>query len=79
MHSKDRAFILAPTGPLGRDYDDVRRYADAAETGMKRAIRAGAKSPMLLIQPAPATLVNAGMYNKAIEVSLLSALAGRLG
>lgn len=28
--------IFAPTGPLNRDYDDVRRFADAAASGIKR-------------------------------------------
>lgn len=28
--------IYAPTGPLNRDYDDVRRFADAAVSGIKR-------------------------------------------
>uniref|UniRef100_H2Y048 Putative aminopeptidase W07G4.4 n=1 Tax=Ciona intestinalis TaxID=7719 RepID=H2Y048_CIOIN len=40
--------IFAPTGPLNRDYDDVRRFADAAENGIKRAIKAGCQSPVLV-------------------------------
>jgi leucyl aminopeptidase len=31
--------IVAPTGPLARDYDDVRRFADAARKGIGRAHR----------------------------------------
>lgn len=29
--------VFAPTGPLNRDYDDVRRFSDAAEKGIKRS------------------------------------------
>ena len=28
--------VHAPTGPVDRDYDDVRRYSDAAMSGIKR-------------------------------------------
>lgn len=28
--------VYAPTGPVNRDYDDVRRYYDAACNGMKK-------------------------------------------
>lgn len=31
--------IYAPTGPLTRDYDDVRRFQDAANRGIKRYLR----------------------------------------
>lgn len=30
--------LLAPTGPLNRDYDDVRRLHDAAAAGIKRSL-----------------------------------------
>ncbi|CAG5123821.1 unnamed protein product, partial [Candidula unifasciata] len=40
--------IYSATGPLDRDYDDVRRYADAAEAGIKRALSAGSKRPLLV-------------------------------
>lgn len=29
--------VFAPTGPLNRDQDDVRRFADAAAAGIKRS------------------------------------------
>ncbi len=45
--------VCAPTGPLQRDYDDVRRYADAAASGMRLARSAGAKSVLLVVQGAP--------------------------
>ena len=28
--------VFAPTGPLDRDYDDARRWTDAARAGIKR-------------------------------------------
>ncbi|KAK8751180.1 hypothetical protein OTU49_013288, partial [Cherax quadricarinatus] len=40
--------VYAPTGPLNRDYDDVRRFADAAASGIKRGLKAGMKSPLLV-------------------------------
>lgn len=59
--------IFSPTGPLNRDYDDVRRYADAAEKGIKRALDAGCKKP-LLVQPSDKT------FDKSDCVTLLGAL-----
>ncbi|HEY6882278.1 MAG TPA: aminopeptidase [Polyangiales bacterium] len=60
--------ILAPTGPLDRDYDDVRRVADAAAVGVARAREAGAKSPLLWIQ-------GAARFPQAEATALLAALA----
>ena len=34
---------------LDRDYDDIRRFSDAAGAGMKRALAAGAKKPLLKV------------------------------
>ena len=31
--------IFSGTGPLNRDYDDVRRFADAAKAGIKRCAK----------------------------------------
>ena len=41
--------VFSPTGPLNRDYDDVRRFLDAAVKGMKRAIQAGSGKPVLVV------------------------------
>ncbi|MBK8100687.1 MAG: leucyl aminopeptidase family protein [Planctomycetes bacterium] len=49
-----RRLIVAPTGPLTRDYDDVRRFAEAAAAGIRRARDAGARRPLLLLQAPPA-------------------------
>lgn len=43
--------IYAPTGPLNRDYDDVRRFADAAVAGVKKALKVGVKKPLLVRAP----------------------------
>ncbi|MDB4971952.1 MAG: peptidase [Myxococcaceae bacterium] len=61
--------VLAPTGPLERDYDDVRRVGDAARRGMVRARDAGARRPLLVVQ-------GAGRYPHAEQVALLGALSG---
>ncbi len=62
--------ILAPTGPLDRDFDDVRRFADAAGSGILRAKRAGAKAPIILVRGVPHHLA----FAHAHEVSVLGAL-----
>jgi leucyl aminopeptidase len=59
--------IFSPTGPLNRDYDDVRRFQDAAMKGVKRALDAGCKAPLLV------TAKN-GKYELADRVTYLGAL-----
>ena len=61
--------ILAPTGPLERDYDDVRRVGDAARAGLLCARDAGARRPLLMV-------TGAGRYAQAEQSALLAALAG---
>jgi len=41
--------VYSPTGPLNKDYSDVRCFAEAAEKGIKRALSAGVKRPLLSI------------------------------
>uniref|UniRef100_A0A8C5DL62 Putative aminopeptidase W07G4.4 n=1 Tax=Gouania willdenowi TaxID=441366 RepID=A0A8C5DL62_GOUWI len=43
--------VFASTGPVNRDYDDIRRFSDAAEKGIKRALKAGMQRPLLLCPP----------------------------
>ncbi|KAG7157918.1 aminopeptidase-like [Homarus americanus] len=43
--------VYAPTGLLNRDYDDVRRFSDAAASGIKRALKVGMKRPLLVRAP----------------------------
>ena len=61
--------ILAPTGPLDRDYDDVRRVGDAARAGLLRARDAGARRPLLVVS-------GTGRFEHAQQVALLGALSG---
>ena len=52
---------------INRDYDDVRRFADAASAGLRKALGVGARAPVLA--------VFAGKeYRHANLVSLLAAL-----
>jgi leucyl aminopeptidase len=62
--------VLAPTGPLERDYDDVRRVGDAARAGLSCALAAGARRPLLMVH-------GAARYARAEAAALLSALAGQ--
>lgn len=45
--------ILAPTGPLTRDYDDVRCVADAAGAAARIAQQAGVTKPLLIVFGVP--------------------------
>lgn len=67
-----KRLVYAPTGPLRRDYDDVRRIGDAARKGVLRARDAGARRPLLLLNSVPA----ADGFANAMQVSLLESLAG---
>lgn len=44
-----KRFVYAPTGPICPDYDDVRSFADAAKKGVSRALKAGIKTPLLVV------------------------------
>jgi len=59
--------IVAPTGALSRDFDDVRRVGDAARAGMLRARDAGARAPLLFVSVGE-------LFAHAEEVALLAAL-----
>jgi hypothetical protein len=64
--------VLAPTGPLDRDYDDVRRFGDAARAGLRRARDAGARRPLLALDGVPAE----ACFGHALDVALLEGLGG---
>jgi len=66
-----RRVFFSPTGPLNRDYDDVRRYQDAAEKGIKRALAAGCKSPVLV---SLGHSLQHHQYQLAARVAVLGAL-----
>lgn len=40
--------VFSGTGPLDQDIDDVRRFGEAMEKGIKRALQAGCKAPLLV-------------------------------
>jgi len=44
-----KRLVFSPTGPLDRDYDDLRRFEDAGKAGVTRAIAAGSKRPLVLV------------------------------
>ena len=62
--------VYSPTGPLDRDYDDHRRFAEAASSGIKKAVAAGAKHPLLAVKGC--------LPGKTEEDAQLSALLGAL-
>jgi leucyl aminopeptidase len=64
--------VIAPTGPLTRDHDDVRRHAEAARAGVRRARDAGAKAILLLLQTPP----SGELYAEAPAVAALGAVGG---
>jgi len=63
-----KRLILAPTGPLLRDFDDVRCFADVAKIAIQQAKAAGARRPLIWLQ-APAD----PRYSHALEVVYLAA------
>lgn len=62
--------VVAGTGQVMRDHDDVRRYADAARNGIRRARDAGARSPLVVVAPPPPDARHA----RAAQVAALAAL-----
>lgn len=61
--------VLAPTGPLNRDYDDVRRYFDAAKLAINEAKAAGSVNPAIYLPK----LHTDARYQHALEVAYLAA------
>ncbi|CAB4055847.1 CARP [Lepeophtheirus salmonis] len=43
--------VFSGTGPLDKDYDDVRCFSDAAGKGIEKALKAGSKAPALVVYP----------------------------
>lgn len=62
--------VYAPTGSLVKDYSDVRSFGEAAEKGIKRALSAGVKRPLLSLFPVP----NNPVFRYGNLVSTLGAL-----
>lgn len=65
--------IIAPTGTLDHDYDDVRSVGEAAAAGISRAMRAGARKPLLVLHLGSLS-VNAQRYASALQVAITEAL-----
>ncbi|XP_035795110.1 putative aminopeptidase W07G4.4 [Anopheles albimanus] len=63
----DCRVVYSPVGEL-TDFDDVRRFAEAAQAAVGRAIKAGAKQPLLVLPN------SVGRFGDAALVSLLGAL-----
>ncbi|TRW49323.1 leucyl aminopeptidase family protein [Aliidiomarina halalkaliphila] len=57
--------ILAPTGPLDRDYDDVRRFYDAARKAADVAVAAGATRPAIMTVHVP----NDEQFNQVVAAT----------
>ena len=64
-----KRLIVTPTGPLGRDYDDVRRVFEAAKKGIAVAKEAGAIKPALYVH----NIQQRPGYEFALEVAFLGA------
>ncbi|MEM9691169.1 MAG: leucyl aminopeptidase family protein, partial [Myxococcota bacterium] len=64
--------VVAPTTPLNREYDDVRRFGDAARAGIRRARDAGAVRPLLVTDGIPED----PLFGEAVAVVALEALGG---
>ncbi len=67
-----KRLILAPTGPLNRDFDDVRRYYDTAKQAIEQAKASGSRCPALYLADVP----NDERYANALSVAYLGAAQG---
>lgn len=47
--SKFKRLVISPIGLANRDQDDVRNFGDAAVRGLARALKAGAKKPLVVL------------------------------
>ncbi|MCF2908609.1 leucyl aminopeptidase family protein [Pseudoalteromonas sp. DL2-H2.2] len=64
-----KRLIVSPTGPLNRDYDDVRRFFEAGKAAVLEAKAAGAVKPVLMVAGVPSD----ARYQNALEVAYLGA------
>jgi len=65
-----KRLVFSPTGPVDRDYDDVRRFQEAAEAGINRARAAGSRHPLLA--------VNGSLPGRSTDEAALAGLLGGL-
>ncbi|KAG2200681.1 hypothetical protein INT47_005837 [Mucor saturninus] len=54
--------IISPTGSLHNDFDDVRRYKDAAFAAGQRALKAGFTSPVIYFADTPTSTEQQGLH-----------------
>ena len=66
-----KRIIFSGTGPMDKDYDDVRSFHLAADKGLARALSAGCKSPLLVFAPGKD---QESRFPQAALVSVLGAL-----
>lgn len=66
--SPGKRLVVAPTGPISRDYDDVRRYFDAAKKAILEITKAGALNPAIAVFGSDGQL-----YQHALSVAYLGA------
>ncbi|KZN59912.1 peptidase M17 [Pseudoalteromonas luteoviolacea CPMOR-2] len=64
-----KRLIVAPTGPVNRDFDDVRRFFEAGQAGIAQAKAAGATKPVLMMAGVP----QLERYKNALQVAFLGA------
>lgn len=62
--------LVRQAGPLNRDWDDVRRFAEAAKQALTRARDAGMQAPLLVVSGRPETPA----FAQADVVTLLAGL-----
>lgn len=66
--------VLSGTGDLSRDFDDVRRFSDAAQKGIKRVVQAGSRAPLIVIHYSAKSKVQE-LFANHIYVAVLGALS----
>ncbi|KAJ3258541.1 Cytosol aminopeptidase, catalytic domain [Boothiomyces macroporosus] len=74
-----KRIVIAPTGPLNRDTDDVRRFGDAAVSALEKCKSAGIKKPLIVVQQPDfkgiyAADFIASQYENYLAVTLLGLL-----
>lgn len=71
---KNRRLIYSPVGRVNRDFDDIRRFRDAALRGIKRAMKAGSVSPIIGIPFANSHSITYPLYDVAIVLGAFEAI-----
>ncbi|CDS11021.1 hypothetical protein LRAMOSA03285 [Lichtheimia ramosa] len=73
--------LLAPLGSINNDFDDVRRFKDAAFAAGQRALKAGMTRPLVYFADAPVndanlawTFEDVNDYKQFLEVTMLGML-----